>query len=181
MTGILSLLTGLLSGMGGLFTGGGFSELLAQLTENLVTILLLAFAVGLGVFAITYLNRRRRTLDQQRMAALIKGLHYAGVGADVLTRRGQDPRDHQLRGLRWLFGALGASSALYGYESLQPAAMPVDAMSAALIGLIPAGLGLAHLVFARMSGQRQASRPVMARAAAPGYRVAAYRSAGRRF
>ena len=179
MTGILSLVTGLLSGIGGLFTGG-LSELLGQLTENLVTLLLLAFAVGLGVFAISYLNRRRRTLDQQRMAALIKGLHYAGVAHDVLSRPRQDPRDHLLSGLRWLFAALGTSSAMYGYESLQPAATPTDAMSGALIGLIPAGLGLAHLVFSWASSRRQRSSFAVPRSSAPAYRVAAYRAASRR-
>jgi hypothetical protein len=71
------------------------------------------------------------------MAALIKGLHYAGLTHDVLTRPRQDSRDHLLSGLRWLFAALGVSSAMYGYESLQPAATQVDAMSGALIGLIP--------------------------------------------
>jgi hypothetical protein len=183
MTGILSLITGLVSGIGGLFGGlfgGGFSELLAQITENLVTVLLLLFAVGLGVFAITYLNRRRRTLDQQRMAALIKGLHYAGVAHDVLARPRQDSRDHLLSGLRWLFGAFGISSAMYGYESLQPAATHLDAMSGALIGLIPAGLGIAHLVFSRMSARRPASSAVMVRSGVPAYRVASYRPAGRR-
>jgi hypothetical protein len=113
------------------------------------------------------------------MAALIKGLHYAGLTHDVLTRPRQDSRDHLLSGLRWLFAALGVSSARYGYESLQPAATQVDAMSGALIGLIPAGLGIAHLVFSRVSSRRPASPLAVARSSAPAYRVA-YRPAGRR-
>jgi hypothetical protein len=188
MTGILDFVTGLVSGIGGLF-GGGLGQLLNQLTENLVTIGLLAFAIGLGVFAITYLNRRRQTMDQQRFAAIIKGLHRSGLAQEVLTQPAQDPRDHLLRGLRWLFGAAGLSSAMYGYESMQPAVAPDAALSGALIGLIPGALGLAHLLFSWLSSRR--SRPAASmrpnglyRAAArPGglYRAAAYRPAVRRF
>jgi hypothetical protein len=177
MTGILDFVTGLVSGIGGLF-GGGLAALVNQLTENLVTIGLLAFAVGLGVFAITYLNRRRRTMDQQRFAAIIKGLHRSGLARDVLSQPKQDPRDHLLRGLRWLFGGAGLSSAMYGYESMQPAAAPDAALSVALIGLIPGALGLAHLLFSWLSRRR--SKPTAF--ARPGmYRAAAYRPAVRRF
>ena len=176
MTGILNFVTGLLSGIGGLF-GGGLTGLINQLTDNIVTIGLLVFAVGLGFFAISYLNRRRRTMDQQRFAAVIKGLHRAGLAHDVLSHPKQDPRDHLLRGLRWLFGGAGLSSAMYGYESMQPAAGPDAALSGALIGLIPIALGLAHLMFSWLS-RRQARPTAMARQGA--YRVA-YRPAVRRF
>jgi hypothetical protein len=180
MSGILDFVTGLLSGIGGLFTGG-LTQLLNQLTENLIAVVLLAFAVALGVFAIVYLNRRRRTLDQQRMAVLIKGLHYAGVAREVLTQPTEDARDHLLRGLRWLFGALGISSAMYGFESLQPMATEADALRGAVIGLIPAAIGIAHLVFSRMSPRQPARPVVLPRSASSLYRAAAYRSAGRRF
>ncbi len=181
MSGILSFVTGLLGGIGSLFSGG-LAQVLSTLVENLVTVGLLAFAIALGAFAIVYLNRRRRTLDQQRMAALIKGLHYAGVAHDVLARPKADARDHLLSGLRWLFGAAGLSSAMYGYESMQPAATPDAGLCAALIGLIPGALGLAHLLFSWLS-RKPASGPV----ARPGntyrvaYRPAVYRAAGRRF
>ena len=180
MTGILNLVTGLVSGIAGLF-GGRLSELLNQLTENLVTVVLLLFAVGLGIFAITYLSRRRTTLDQQRMAALIKGLHYAGVARDVLAQPdAQDARQHLLSALRWLFSALGISSAMYGYEALQPAATEADAVRGALIGLIPAGLGVAHLVYSRVAARRATPRVALPRSTASLYRAAAARTAARR-
>lgn len=183
MTGILDFVTGLLSGIGGLF-GGGLSQLLGALTENLITIGLLAFAIGLGTFAIVYLNRRRQTLDQQRMAALIKGLHYAGVAHDVLARPKPDSRDHLLSGLRWLFGAAGLSSAMYGYESMQPLAPPDAALCGALIGLIPGALGLAHLLFSWLASRRRTAAPAVAGRAnglyRAAYRPAVYRPAGRR-
>jgi len=50
-------------------------------------------------------------------------------------------------------------------------------MSGALIGLIPAGLGIAHLVFSRVSSRRPASPLAVARSSAPAYRVP-YRPAG---
>ena len=177
MTGILNFVTGLVSGIGGLL-GGGLTGLLNQLTDNLGTVGLLVFAVALGFFAIAYLNRRRRTLDQQRVAAILKGLHRAGLSHDVLSGPKQDPRDHLLRGLRWLFGGAGLSSAMYGYESMQPAAGPDAALSGALIGLIPCALGLAHLTFSWLS-RRRSQPAVFARS--NGLARAAYRPAVRRF
>jgi hypothetical protein len=119
---------------------------LKVLTDNLIVAGLAVFALTLGFFAIHYLGRRRQMLHQERMATLIKGLHYAGVARDVFATPKPDPRDHLLRGLRWLFGGAGLSSALYGYERLQTADMS-QALTGALAGLVPALIGLAHLLF----------------------------------
>jgi hypothetical protein len=118
---------------------------LSGLTENIVVIGLAAFALTLGLFAIRYLSRRRQTIDQQRMAALIKGLHYAGVSRDVFKPK-HDAQDHLLRGLRWLFGAGGISGAMYAYASMQPASAFGDALKGVLLGIIPGAIGLAHLL-----------------------------------
>jgi hypothetical protein len=182
MGGILNFITGLVSGIGGLF-GGGLSQLLAQLTENVITLGLLLFAIGLGVFAIVYLNRRRQTLDHQRMAAVIKGLHYAGVSSDIFKAASPDARDHFVSGVRWLFGALGLSSAMYGYESIQPSATASAALGGALIGLIPAALGLAHLLCSWLAKRKDAIPSAAVRPGGPAYRAAfrsvAFRSAPR--
>jgi hypothetical protein len=119
----------------------------SQLTENIVTLALAAFAVVLGFFSIAHLRRRRQTLDHQRMAAILKGLHYAGVSRDVFKKPAADSQDHLLRGLRWLFGGVGVSGALYTYGSIEPVADTGAAVRGALIGLIPGALGLAHLLF----------------------------------
>ena len=132
---ILGLLGNLLS--------GNFS----QLTENIVTLALSAFAVILGFFSIAHLRRRRQTLDHERMAAILKGLHYAGVSRDVFKKQTADSQDHLLRGLRWLFGGVGVSGALYTYGSIEPVADTGAAVRGALIGLIPGAMGLAHLLF----------------------------------
>ena len=154
------------------------SNLIEQVTTSVVVGGLSVFAISLGFFAISYLNRRRQMLHQERMASLIKGLHFAGVAHEVFAKqppRKRDSRDHLLSGLRWLFGATGVSGAMYGYQSLQPVADAGMAVSAALIGLIPGAIGLAHLLFSLICSRRQAVAPLI-----PGvgtYRVARVPSA----
>ena len=155
---------------------GGILELLTGnlqfLTDNIIALGLSLFALVLGFFSVNYIHKRRQMLHQERMAALIKGLHYAGVARDVFAKPSKpEPRDHLLRGLRWSFGAAGLSTALYGYESMQPVADSGQALSGALVGLIPGAIGLAHLLFGWMCSRRQ---PV----AAP---RAYYQTVGRRY
>jgi hypothetical protein len=119
----------------------------SAITENIVSLLVSVFTVVLGFFGVFYLRRRRETLDHERMAAIVKGLHYAGVTRDVFKKPATDSRDHLLCGLRWLFGGLGVSGALYTYGSVEPVADVGDAIRGALIGIVPAAIGLAHLIF----------------------------------
>jgi hypothetical protein len=129
-------------------------DLVQQLTTNAVVAGLSVFAISLGFFSINYLNRRRQMLHQERMASLIKGLHYAGVARDIFGKPKNDGREHVLRGLRWLLGAAGVSGAMYGQASLQPTFDWLGALRGALIGLIPGAIGLAHLIFAWISARR---------------------------
>jgi hypothetical protein len=152
-------------------------DLLQQLTTTVVVAGLAIFALALGFFAIHYLNRRRQMLHQERMAALIKGLHYAGIARDVLVKPKPDSRDHMFSGLRWLFGAGAASGAMYGYESLQPVADAGAAMQGALIGIIPAAIGIAHMLFSWLCSRRASSG---AASSGPYYRTV-YRPAARRY
>ena len=148
------------------------ADLVQRLTTNAVVGGLALFAISLGFFAINYLSRRRQMLHQERMASLIKGLHYAGVAREVFGKPKTEPRDHAFRGVRWVLGGAGLSGAMYGYTALQPSPDFSIALRDALIGLIPAAIGLAHLLFAWFSARRQrALNP------APGvwYRVASRR------
>jgi hypothetical protein len=149
-------------------------NLVEQLTTSFVVGGLALFAITLGFFAVHYLNRRRQMLHQERMASLIKGLHYAGVARDVFKPR-HESREHLLSGLRWLFGATGVSGAMYGYQTLQPVADAGTAVGAALIGLIPGAIGLAHLLFSFICSRRRTAAPLTT---APG---ALYRVAQRRY
>ena len=126
---------------------GRFGLNLSGLADSILVVGLTVFVVALGLFAIRYLGKRRQLQQQLQMAALIKGLHYAGVSRDVFNARKRDAQDHLLRGLRWLFGGAGVSGAMYAYASLQPAATFFDAIKGALLGLIPGAIGLAHLLF----------------------------------
>jgi hypothetical protein len=135
--------------MGNILNGvlGRLGLNLSGLADQIVVIGLAVFALTLGFFSIRYLGRRRQQIQQERMAALIKGLHYAGVSRDVFNKPKQDAHDHLLRGLRWLFGAGGISGAMYGYAAMQPANAVTDALRGVLLGIIPAAIGLAHLLF----------------------------------
>ncbi len=128
-----------------------------QLTNTIITLLLLIFALALGALAIRFLDSRRRMLHQERMAALIKGLHFAGVARDVFAKPAPDAREHLLRGLRWTFGGAGISGAMFGFERLQPGEVTDiwSALRAAIIGLIPLAIGLAHLLFSFLTSRRE--------------------------
>ena len=180
-------MTDILSGLFGLLTGN-----LQQLTDNLVAIGLALFALALGFFAISYLNRRRQMLHQERMASVIKGLHYAGVAQQVFAPVKRDSRDHLLSGLRWLIGGAGVAGAMYGYESMQPVADTAEAARGAMLGLIPGSVGLAQILCSRICARRESAngrtrglprfftrRPAQHQAAAL-YRPGAYRPAVRR-
>jgi len=152
--------------------GSLFNFDFSAITENVVTLVLALFASVLGLFSMFYLRRRRQTLDHERMAAIIKGLHYAGVTRDVF-KKPADSQTQLMRGVRWLFGGLGVSGALYTYGSIEPA-VDGDAVRGALVGVVPGAIGIAHLLcawFCRRNERRQdplASR-VMQRAAARRY------------
>jgi len=131
------------------------SQLVQQLTDNFVVVAAALILLGLAWFSINYLSKRRQMLHQERMATLVKGLRYAGVAKDLFSKPTADSRDQALCGLCWLFGAAGLSLALYAYASMQPSADPTSAARGALAGVVPASIGLAHLLFSAMSRNRQ--------------------------
>jgi len=130
----------------------------SAITENVVTLVLALFASVLGLFSMFYLKRRRQTLDHERMAAIVKGLHYAGVTRDVFKKPPTDSHDHLMRGLRWLFGGLGVSGALYTYGSVEPVADGGEAIRGALVGLIPGAIGIANLVCAWLCRRKESNQ-----------------------
>ena len=125
------------------------------ITENIVTLVLTLFAGILGFFAIYYLRRRRKTMDHERLAAIVKGLHYAGVSREVFKKATTDSHDHLLSGLRWLFTGIGVSGALYTYGSVEPVVDSGEAIRGALIGVVPSAIGIAHLLFSLLCRRRE--------------------------
>jgi len=167
----MNAISGILGGIINFLTGN-----LSQLTGNVIALILAVLTAVIGFFSIRYLGRRRQMLHTERMAAMVKGLHYAGVARDVFAKPQADSRDHLLCGLRWLFGAAGLSSALYGYEQLQAVPDPLNAMRGLLAGIIPGLIGLAHLLFSWLCSRRSSSSTAGTNTGY--YRV---RAVGRRF
>ena len=144
-------------------------QLLGNFTNSFVTIAMAVVVLGLGAFSLFYLNKRRQLLHKERMASLIKGLHYAGVAQEIFgktkTKLPKPPKppkkpcNHLLCGLRWLLGGLGLAGAVFGYLALQPGSMIVTAVRGALTGAIPAAIGLAHLIYNWLSGKTKLPIP----------------------
>jgi hypothetical protein len=133
-------------------------QFVQQLTDNFVVAAVALVPLGLGWFSINYLSKRRKMLHQERMASLVKGLHYAGVGKEIFTPpkpKIHVARDHVKRGLGWLFGGAGLSTALYGYTAMQPHVDAMAPMQASLAGIIPGVIGLAHLLFSFLCRSKQ--------------------------
>lgn len=153
------------------------NSFLQQLTNNVLALGMGVFALGLGFFSLIYLNKRRKMLHTERMASLIKGLHYAGVAQDVFGKP-KTTTNHLLSGLKWLLGALGLGGALCGYTMMQPAGTLFDAGRNALAAAVPASIGLAHLMFHWFSGRKKVPANVSA-AYRPGFYRPTYRPAQR--
>jgi hypothetical protein len=150
------------------------NQFLQQFTNNFTALGATGIILLLGFLSLAYLSKRRTMLHRERMASLIKALHYAGVAQDVFGQTKTDVRGHLLSGLRWILGALGLAGALCGYTATQPASL-LDMGRVALIGAVPASIGLAHFIFYGLS-RRQKPAPV----ARFGYRSGLYRPSNAR-
>jgi hypothetical protein len=118
----------------------------------LIPIISVIMGIGIGMLAIYLSYRKRKELyqhyHQERMAALEKGVDCPPwpdrLVADEATP--PSPRRHLLKGLVWLFIGLGGMVAVY---------VAID-HEQALFGLIPAGIGLAHLIYYFVEGKKEA-------------------------
>ena len=149
------------------------NQFLQQFTNNFMALGATGFVLVLGFLSLAYLSKRRTMLHRERMASLIKGLHYAGVAQEVFGKAKTDTRSHLLSGLRWILGAIGLSGALAGYSATQSSSL-LDIGRTALVGAIPVSIGLAHLIFHGLS-RRQKPAPVLR----VGYRPGLYRPGAR--
>jgi hypothetical protein len=124
------------------------TEKLALLIPILGTVL----GIGIGMLAIVLSYRKRKELfahyHQERMAAIEKGIDCPPWPDRLLANDEvpPSPRRHLLKGLVWLFIGLAAMVAVYATFDL----------SHALFGLIPIGIGLAHLIYYFVEGRREA-------------------------
>ncbi len=131
------------------------TQILQQFTGNIVVIVMAVIALVLGIFSVSYLNKRRQMLHQERMATLIKGLHYAGVAKDIFSKPSTAPvtttatstaKKYLIKGLQWLLGALGIAGAAFGVGTLQLGQSPVQASHMAIVGVVPAAISISHFI-----------------------------------
>ena len=130
--------------------------LLIPLLSLLIPIIAIIMGISIGMLAIYLSYRKRRELflhfHQERMAAIEKGVDCPPwperlmASEDAEENPSAASRRHLLTGLVWLFIGLAAMVALYATFELRYA----------LFGLIPAGIGLAHLIYYFVEGKKEA-------------------------
>jgi uncharacterized membrane protein HdeD (DUF308 family) len=120
----------------------------------LIPIVAIIMGIGIGMLAIYLRYRKRKEIfahyHQERMAAIEKGIECPPwpdrLLADEDAPSTPSPRRHLLKGLVWLFIGLAVTVAVYATFDL----------SHALFGLIPIGIGAAHLIYYAVEGRREA-------------------------
>ena len=118
----------------------------------LIPIISVIMGIGVAMLAIYLGYRKRKELldhfHQERMAAIEKGIECPPWPDKLLGDENApaSPRRHLLKGLVWLFIGLGGMVAVY---------VAID-HEQALWGLIPAGIGLAHLIYYFVEGKKEA-------------------------
>jgi hypothetical protein len=117
-----------------------------------IPILSIVLGIGVAVLAITlsYLKRKHifTLYHQERMAALDKGVDLPPLPESLLSEDNgpRNPRRLLLRGLVWLFLGVAVIISVYAFAGLR----------LALFGLIPAGIGLATLIYYAVAGKAEA-------------------------
>jgi hypothetical protein len=118
----------------------------------MIPIIAIIMGMGIAMLAILLDYRKRRDLlncyHRERMAAIEKGIDCPPWPDRLLSEEdaSPSPRRHLLTGLVWLFIGLGAMVAVYAVVDL----------SRALFGLIPVGIGAAHLIYYAVEGRKEA-------------------------
>jgi hypothetical protein len=118
----------------------------------MIPIISIIMGIGMGMFAVYLGYRKRKELldhfHQERMAAIERGIECPPWPDRLLGDENApaSPRRHLLKGLVWLFIGLAATVAVY---------VAID-HEQALFGLIPAGIGLAHLIYYFVEGRKEA-------------------------
>ena len=126
----------------------GNEGLVAGLWISLAAIVL-GCAIPIVAIALDFIKRKRfmELAHQQRMAAIEKGIDLPPLSMALLEEgRGYRRRSSSLlRGLVWLFMGLGIMVALYARD---------EEFRKAVYGAIPAGVGLAYLIYYFAEGKK---------------------------
>ena len=134
--------------------------ILKSLAAELPFLVFLVFGAGLIAFWQWAALQRKRMAHAERLAALEKGVPLPPEsGTNGSSHRPPPTREgYLLRGLIW--SAIGLGQVVAGATAAYFTASGgdrQDALTFACIGFIPLALGLAYLLYARLTGQNRAS------------------------
>ncbi|MBU6400523.1 MAG: hypothetical protein KGS61_09410, partial [Verrucomicrobia bacterium] len=127
--------------------------LLPSVLGLLIPIIAIVLGIGTGIISIILdYSKRKRLMDlyhQQRMAAIDKGIELPPMPLELLTAdvRGRKRSRPLLKGLVLLLVGLTVGIALYANHGWR----------IACYGLIPAGIGVAFLVYHAVEGKKVAA------------------------
>jgi hypothetical protein len=116
----------------------------------IVPVVFLVVSWGIAYVALHFRNKARAFRHAERMAALEKGMELPPEPVQPAL----GPKAHLLRGLKWLFVGMGIS---IFFLSMRAAEHDNHLFAVATLGLIPMGVGIAHLVVYRLDSRQQAT------------------------
>jgi hypothetical protein len=126
-----------------------------KVPEVIIPIVAILMPVGIIAVVAHFKNKEREMIHRERMAALEKGLQPpVELEPSVFSRRPHGPRNYLLRGLVWLFVGLGALAPVFLFRDPWGERIAPQILSLPFLGLIPAGVGLAYLVFYAIEGSK---------------------------
>ena len=122
---------------------------------ELIPLFAIVFAIGLPlsipiVFAVLNYRKRKRLMElhhAERMAAIERGMDVPPLPLDLIDGRSTRRRSSLLPGLVWLFIGLALLIAMQSIREEE-----------AVLGLIPAGIGLAYLIYYFVEGRNLEAR-----------------------
>jgi hypothetical protein len=122
---------------------------------ELIPLFAIVFAIGLPlsipiVFAVLNYRKRKRLMElhhAERMAAIERGMDVPPLPLDLIDGRSTRRRSSLLPGLVWLFIGLALLIAMQSIREEE-----------AVLGLIPAGIGLAYLIYYFVEGRKLEAR-----------------------
>jgi hypothetical protein len=118
-----------------------------------IPIVAIVFSLSIPIIAIITEAAKHRKIyemyNKERLAAIEKGIELPPLPLELFdkesSRTGKRPR-YLLNGLIWLLVGLGLLAALY---------FDLDRREWALYALIPAGIGLAYLLYYAIEGRKE--------------------------
>jgi hypothetical protein len=118
--------------------------MISQLGDALGPIVAMVMFFAIAYFALQFRHKGQALRHAERMAALEKGME---IPPDPPSSRVLGPKAYLLRGLIWLFVGMGIS---IFFITLRFSEHDNNLLAVATLGLIPIGVGVAHLAIYRL-------------------------------